>query len=96
MNRQQTLPVLYIYGNTDDNNVHKEESRTWYNSMLDAMCWRMQKNSAKNRMHVPELTPQLKTLIRVRIKQLPFSIIYLSFFFIPFKTQHIVINIIVF
>ncbi|XP_012230148.1 high affinity cAMP-specific and IBMX-insensitive 3',5'-cyclic phosphodiesterase 8 isoform X2 [Linepithema humile] len=64
MNRQQTLPVLYIYGDTDDNNVHNEESRTWYNNILDAMCWRMQKNSAKNRMHVPELTPQLKTRIR--------------------------------
>lgn len=67
MNRQQTLPVLYIYGDTD-NNVHKEESRTCYNSILDAICWRMQKISAKDRMQVPELTPQLKTRIRVRIK----------------------------
>lgn len=67
MNRQPTLPVLYVCGETDDNNVDKKESRTWYSGIF-SMCGHMQKKwCAKNRMQVAELTPQLATHRRVRI-----------------------------
>lgn len=63
-NRQSTLPALYVSGATDDNNVHKEESRTWYNSILGIVCGRMRKEyCARNGMRVTELTPTESQLV---------------------------------
>lgn len=65
MNRQHTLPVLYVCGATDDSYVHKEESQTWYNSILNAVCGRTRnKCCTRNRMQVTETSPQ--PVMRIR------------------------------
>lgn len=73
MIRQSTQPVIYVSGTIDDNNVHKDESRTWYSSVFNAVCGSIRKECcAKNRMQVTESTPtalQLVKLIRVRISR---------------------------
>lgn len=66
MNRQPTLPVLYICGETDHGN--KEESQTWYSSMFNAMCGRrVKKWCASDKMQVAESTLEIATRIRVWI-----------------------------
>ncbi|XP_020279370.1 high affinity cAMP-specific and IBMX-insensitive 3',5'-cyclic phosphodiesterase 8 isoform X2 [Pseudomyrmex gracilis] len=63
MNRQPTLPVLYICGETDHGN--KEESQTWYSSMFNAMCGRrVKKWCASDKMQVAESTLEIATRIR--------------------------------
>lgn len=68
MNRQPTLPVLFICGETEDNNIDKKETQTWYRGIFNIMCWHMRKKwCIKNRMQLAELTPQLIIYSRVRI-----------------------------
>lgn len=70
MLRQSTQPVIYVSSAIDDNNIHKEESRTWYDSIFSVMCGSIRKeHRAKNRMQVTESIStelQLVKLIRVR------------------------------
>ncbi|XP_029660394.1 high affinity cAMP-specific and IBMX-insensitive 3',5'-cyclic phosphodiesterase 8 isoform X2 [Formica exsecta] len=65
MNRQPTLPVLFVCGEIEDNNIDKKESQTWYSGIFNIMCWHVRKKwCAKNRMQLAELTPQLVTYSR--------------------------------
>ncbi|KAL6426590.1 hypothetical protein ACFW04_009181 [Cataglyphis niger] len=52
MNRQPTLPVLFVC-EIEDNDIDKKESQTWYSEIFNIMCWHMRKKwSIKNRMQL--------------------------------------------